>query len=83
MDARLGATLNRCPDAPPTLSALDVFQMGRGHRDALKAMGRAMLASGQLGQHQGLPATIIVSSTLKELESAAGRRSPAAAPCCR
>jgi hypothetical protein len=31
-----------------------------------------MLASGQLGQHNGLPATIIVSTTLKDLESVAG-----------
>ena len=36
-------------------------------------MGRAALASGKLGQHNGLPATIIVSTTLKELESGAGQ----------
>jgi hypothetical protein len=35
-------------------------------------MGRAVLASGQLGQHNGLPCTLIVSTTLQELESAAG-----------
>ena len=46
-------------------------QPQRNH-DALTAMGRAMLASGQLGQHNGLPATIIVSTTLKDLESVAG-----------
>jgi hypothetical protein len=35
-------------------------------------MGRALLASGQLGQHNGLPVSVIVSTTLSELESAAG-----------
>jgi hypothetical protein len=43
----------------------------RNH-DGLKAMGRSVLASGELGQHNGLPCTIIVSTTLQELESAAG-----------
>jgi len=32
-----------------------------------------VLASGKLGQHNGLPASIIVSTTLKDLEAAAGR----------
>src|SRR5271166_5752188 len=44
----------------------------RNH-DALTAAFRALLASGELGQHNGLPATIIVSTTLKELESGAGK----------
>jgi uncharacterized protein DUF222 len=33
---------------------------GAAHHDALKAMGRSVLASGELGQHNGLPCTIIV-----------------------
>ena len=40
--------------------------------DALNAAARALLASGDLGQHNGLPASIIVTTTLKELEAAAG-----------
>ena len=44
----------------------------RNH-DALKAALRALLASGKLGQHNGLPVSIIVSTTLAELEAAAGR----------
>ena len=32
-----------------------------------------MLASGKLGQHNGLPASIIVTTTLAELEAAAGK----------
>ena len=38
-----------------------------------KAIGRSVLASGQLGQHNGLPTTIIVSTTLQELESGCGQ----------
>ncbi|WP_156660551.1 HNH endonuclease signature motif containing protein, partial [Mycobacterium sp. 852002-10029_SCH5224772] len=34
---------------------------------------RGLLASGKLGQHNGLPACIIVTTTLAELEAAAGR----------
>jgi Domain of unknown function (DUF222) len=44
----------------------------RAH-DALTAMGRALLASGTLGQHRGLPTSIIVRTTLQDLESAAGK----------
>jgi len=43
----------------------------RNH-DAFNAALRALLASGKLGQHNGLPASIIVTTTLQELESAAG-----------
>lgn len=44
----------------------------RNH-DALSAAFRALLASGELGQHNGLPVTVIVSTTLKELEQGAGK----------
>jgi len=44
----------------------------RNH-DGLQAALRATLASGDLGQHNGLPATIIVTTTLDQLESAAGK----------
>lgn len=42
----------------------------RNH-DALLAVLRAMLASGDLGQHNGLPVTVIVTTTLAEMEAAA------------
>ncbi|SNS63235.1 HNH endonuclease signature motif containing protein [Rhodococcoides kyotonense] len=47
---------------------------GRGRRqhDAMKMVFRQMLASGQLGQHRGLPVTAVVSMSLKDLESASG-----------
>jgi hypothetical protein len=35
-------------------------------------MGRNLLSSGQLGQHHGLPTTIIVTTTLQDLESGVG-----------
>src|SRR6202020_693536 len=41
--------------------------------DALLAAARALLACGELGQHNGLPASIIVTTTLQELEAGAGR----------
>jgi hypothetical protein len=44
----------------------------RNH-DAFKAMGRSVLASGDLGKHNGLPVTVVVSTTLQELESGCGR----------
>ncbi|MDQ2637533.1 MAG: HNH endonuclease, partial [Actinomycetota bacterium] len=56
----------------PRAAAADMRSAGQRRHDALKAIGRAMLASGQLGQHNGLPATIIVSTTLQELQSGAG-----------
>ncbi len=35
-------------------------------------MAQSALASGELGQHNGLPVTIVVTTTLQDLESAAG-----------
>jgi hypothetical protein len=50
----------------------DIRSAGQRNHDGLNAALRAILASGNLGQHNGLPASIIVSTTLKELEAAAG-----------
>jgi Domain of unknown function (DUF222) len=51
----------------------DIRSSAQRNHDGLNAALRAILASGELGQHNGLPATIIVSTTLKELESAASK----------
>ncbi len=51
------------------------------HHDALLAAARALLASGELGHHNGLPTSIIVTTTLHELEKSTGAGSPAAARC--
>jgi hypothetical protein len=51
----------------------DTRSAAQRNHDALVAAGRALLASGDLGQHNGLPASIIVTTTLQELEAGAGR----------
>ncbi|MGC2653983.1 MAG: HNH endonuclease signature motif containing protein [Mycobacterium sp.] len=62
-------------DGTPSAQAIqnDTRTPAQRNHDALHTAARALLASGQLGQHNGLPASIIVSTTLKELESGAGR----------
>lgn len=63
-----------CVDSDPSTEAksADTRNQSQRNHDALKAMGRLVLASGELGQHNGLPVTIIVSTTLQELESESG-----------
>jgi hypothetical protein len=60
-------------NAPEHAVARDTRSNAQRHHDALNAAARALLASGDLGQHNGLPASIIVTTTLTELESGAGR----------
>ncbi len=43
----------------------------RNH-DALNAMVRSVLSSGVLGRHQGLPVSIVVRTTLQELQAKSG-----------
>ena len=47
-------------------------QAQRNH-DGFLAGLRGLLASGQLGQHNGLPVSIVVTTTLKDLEAASGK----------
>ncbi|UUO03806.1 HNH endonuclease [Mycolicibacterium novocastrense] len=60
------APRHRPRSRPSTRSA------GQRHHDGLLAALRALLCSGELGQHNGLPAAIIVSTSLTELQSRAG-----------
>src|SRR6201996_282869 len=64
-----------CVDGQASQEAIehDTRSAGQRNHDALNAAGRALLASGELGQHNGLPASIIVTTSLGELEAAAGR----------
>jgi Domain of unknown function (DUF222) len=64
-----------CVDNTPTQDAIDGDTRSPAQRqhDALLAGLRALLASGELGQHNGLPASIILTTTLAELEAAAGK----------
>lgn len=63
-----------CTAGTPTQDQIDNDHRSLAQRnhDAVMAMGRSVLASGVLGQHHGLPATIIVSTSLQDLENAAG-----------
>jgi uncharacterized protein DUF222 len=62
-------------DGPPDGEAIrrDARSASQRNHDGLAAALRAVLASGKLGQHNGLPASIIVSTTLTDLEAAAGK----------
>ena len=62
-------------DGAPSQQAIDADARSQAQRqhDALNAALRALVASGELGQHNGLPASIIVTTPLAELEAAAGR----------
>ncbi|UVO13598.1 HNH endonuclease [Mycobacterium sp. SVM_VP21] len=64
-----------CTGGTPSQAAIDTDTRSAAQRnhDALTAMCRALLASGNLGQHNGLPATIIVSTTLTDLENGTGK----------
>ena len=64
-----------CVDGEPDedTAQRDLRSEGQRNHDAFKAMGRSVLASGELGKLNGLPCTIIVSTTLEELESGCGQ----------
>jgi hypothetical protein len=64
-----------CVDGTPTQEAIerDARSPAQRQHDGLNAALRAVLASGKLSQHNGLPASIIITTTLAELEAAAGR----------
>ena len=64
-----------CTSGTPSQAAIqgDTRSLGQRNHDALVAAGRALLASGDLGQHNGLPTSIIVTTTLQELEKGAGK----------
>ncbi|QUR67184.1 HNH endonuclease signature motif containing protein [Mycobacterium spongiae] len=51
----------------------DTRSAAQRNHDGLNAALRGLLASGDLGKHNGLPASIIVSTTLRELESGTGK----------
>jgi Domain of unknown function (DUF222) len=63
-----------CVDGTPTQEVIerDARSPAQRQHDALNAALRGLLASGNLGRHNGLPASIVVTTTLAELEAAAG-----------
>ncbi|TDZ83118.1 hypothetical protein DE4585_01913 [Mycobacteroides salmoniphilum] len=56
----------------PEAAERDSRSSAQRNHDALRTCLRSTLACGQLGSHHGLPVTVVVSTTLKELENAAG-----------
>ena len=64
-----------CVGGAPTQEAIerDPRSASQRNHDGLLAALRGVLTSGELAQHNGLPASIIVTTTLQELEAAAGR----------
>ena len=70
-----------CVDGEPSaeLVAADTRSTGQRNHDALTAMGRSLLASGQLGSRNGLPVTMVITTTCKTSRAERGMRSPAVA----
>ena len=60
-------------DPDPEVAGRDGRTTAQRNHDALLAMCRSILASGELGSHHGLPVTIIVSTTLDQLEKGTGQ----------
>jgi hypothetical protein len=63
-----------CVDGEPTddQRRSDTRTAGQRNHDAFVTALRTLLASGKLGSHKGLPVTMVVTTTLPELSSAAG-----------
>ncbi len=62
-------------DATPDEDAVrrDSRSEAQRNHDGFLAGLRGLFASGDLGQHNGLPVSIVVTTTLRELEAAAGK----------
>ena len=63
-----------CTSGTPSQEQIDADDRSYGQRvhDALTAIGRMVLMSGELGHHNGLPVTVIVSTTVQDLQKATG-----------
>jgi uncharacterized protein DUF222 len=63
-----------CVSGTPSQAQIDADHRSLAQRrhDALIAVGRSVLESGELGQHNGLPTSIIIRTTLQDLASRAG-----------
>ncbi len=51
----------------------DTRNQAQRNHDGLLAGLRGLLTAGKLGQHNGLPVSIVITATLKDLEAAAGK----------
>ena len=59
-------------EASEEVAARDSRGYAQRQHDALAALVRGQLGDAKLGQHNGLPVTVIVSTTLEQLHSGAG-----------
>ena len=66
--AKLAAPGTGIPDGDT-----DTRSQPQRHHDAMIAAIRELFATGDLGTHHGLPVSIIVTTTLKDLEAGAGK----------
>ncbi|WP_422744946.1 HNH endonuclease signature motif containing protein [Mycobacterium sp. WMMD1722] len=66
--------LEPCTSGTPSQAQIDNDQRSLAQRqhDAMLAAGRIALMSGELGQLNGLPVSVIIRTTLQDLESPAG-----------
>ena len=66
-------------DGDPDQATIDKDHRTPAQRrhDALAAMGQALLASGHLGTHHGLPTTIVITTSLTDLEAGTGHATTA------
>ncbi|WP_173399642.1 HNH endonuclease signature motif containing protein [Mycobacterium canetti] len=62
-------------DTTPDAAAIgrDTRSQAQRNHDGLLAGLRALIASGKLGQHNGLPVSIVVTTTLTDLQAGAGK----------
>ncbi|OWM12245.1 hypothetical protein B7435_00970 [Mycolicibacterium peregrinum] len=60
------------PQAQQAAADRDTRTQAQRNHDALKVALRELLMSKRLGRHAGLPVTVVVSTTLAELEAGAG-----------
>ena len=74
-----------CTSGTPSQEQIEHDTRSHGQRchDAFVAVGRNALMSGELGQHHGLPVTVIVSPPCRSWRARPGMRSPAVAVWCR
>lgn len=63
-----------CVDGTPSETQItgDARTAAQRTHDALQTVCRAMLASGTLGRHNGLPVTVVATATLADLSAGAG-----------
>ncbi|MBI3225292.1 MAG: DUF222 domain-containing protein [Mycolicibacterium cosmeticum] len=66
---------NPCTRGTPSQEAIDTDTRTRGQRqhDALITIARNALASGELGQHNGLPVTVVLGARVAEFAAVTGQ----------